>query len=51
MVGTVDLAAVKEAGYDTTVILTVTNSASYGSVVPSAAERVGAGQPVLAVER
>lgn len=51
VVGTVDLAAVKEAGYDTTVILTVTNSASYGSVVPSAAERVGAGQPVLAVER
>lgn len=51
VVGTVDLAAVKEAGYDTTVILTVTNSASYGSVVPSTAARVDAGQPALAVER
>ncbi|MGC4153838.1 MAG: beta-glucoside-specific PTS transporter subunit IIABC [Propionicimonas sp.] len=50
-VGTVDLAAVREAGYDTTVIVVITNSGSLGDVLPATAARVDAGQPAIVVER
>ncbi|MBN9375507.1 MAG: PTS glucose transporter subunit IIA [Cellulomonas sp.] len=44
-----DLAAVAAAGYPTTVILVVTNSAEHGAVEPCADGTVEAGQPLVLV--
>ncbi|MGC3954590.1 MAG: glucose PTS transporter subunit IIA [Propionicimonas sp.] len=47
---TVDLAAVKEAGYDTTTIVVVLNTATLGSVTPKSGIEVQAGDPVIAIK-
>lgn len=46
----VDLAAVSEAGYDTTTIMTVTNSAAPTKVTPLPEATVAAGDAVVAVQ-
>ncbi|WP_156193621.1 glucose PTS transporter subunit IIA [Corynebacterium kalinowskii] len=46
----VDFDAVKTAGYDDTVIMTVTNTKKFGGVVPAAAGAVTAGDEVVTVE-
>lgn len=45
--GTVDVQAVKDAGYDPTVMLIVTNSASYSSLNRKANQQVEHGDDVL----
>ena len=47
--GTVDLAAVKEAGYDTTVMVIVTNTNDYASVDRVQNDKVKAGDNLIAV--
>ncbi len=49
--GTVDLAAVAAAGYDTTTILVVINTAALTAVTPLPAGEVAAGEPVIDVVR
>lgn len=46
----VDFAAVHAAGYDDTVIMTVTNTKKFAGVVPAAAGPVTAGDEVLTIE-
>lgn len=46
----VDLDAVTAAGYETTTILVVTNTAALTSVTPTEATSVAAGEPVLTIE-
>lgn len=46
---TVDYEGVKAAGYDTTTLVTVTNTAAMGSVTPRPPAKVDAGDPVLDV--
>lgn len=48
-IGTVDLAAVAEAGYDTTTIVVITNSAMLRDVLPTTTATVIAGDPLLQV--
>ncbi|GMA41510.1 beta-glucoside-specific PTS transporter subunit IIABC [Mobilicoccus caccae] len=50
MLGRVDLDAVAAAGYDTTTIVTVTNTAQLAEVLPAAPADVAAGDPVIAVQ-
>lgn len=45
-----DVAAVTAAGYDTTTIVTVTNTASLHEVLPATPAHVNAGQPVITVQ-
>lgn len=47
----VDFDAVAAAGYDTTVILTVTNTKKHAEVLPAQAGPVAAGDPVVVVKR
>lgn len=49
LLATVDLAAVKEAGYPTTTIVTVTNSATLGQVTPITDAEVAVGDTVITV--
>jgi PTS system beta-glucosides-specific IIC component len=44
---TVDFDKVKAAGYSTTTLITVTNTAALGSVTPQTGKDVQAGDPVL----
>ncbi|KFI72269.1 glucose-specific II BC [Bifidobacterium minimum] len=48
---TVDFAKVKDAGYSTTTLMTVLNTAALGGVVPRTGIDVTAGDPVLEVTR
>lgn len=50
LLATVDLDAVRRAGFDTTVILAVTNTKALGSVTPRLGAEVSAGEPVIDVE-
>lgn len=47
----VDLPAIAAAGYDTTTILTVTNTKKHAEVLPAKAGPVSAGDPVITVKR
>lgn len=47
----VGFAAVREAGYRTSVVVLVTNTPEFASVVPSTAPSARAGEPVLTVHR
>lgn len=47
----VDFPAIAAAGYDTTVILTVTNTKKHAEVLPAQAGPVAAGDPVVTVRR
>ena len=47
----VDFPAIAQAGYDTTVILTVTNTKKHAEVLPAQAGPVAAGDPVVTVRR
>ena len=47
----VDLDAVRAAGYDTTTIVTVTNTKKMASVTPLVGRDVSAGDPVIGVEK
>lgn len=47
----VDFAAIAAAGYDTTTILTVTNTKKHAEVLPAQAGPVAAGDPVITVKR
>ena len=49
LLATVDLAAVKEAGYPTTTIVTVTNSATLGQITPITDAEVAVGDTVITV--
>ncbi|MFV0452009.1 MAG: beta-glucoside-specific PTS transporter subunit IIABC [Propioniciclava sp.] len=44
-----DRAAITDAGYDTTVIVTITNSATYTTVAPTQASQITPAQPLLTV--
>ena len=46
----VDLAAVRDAGYDTTTIVVVTNTASLGAVVPIIDGEVRAGETIVEID-
>lgn len=48
---TVDFDKVKEAGYSTTTLMTVLNTALFSAVTPKVGEDVSAGDPVLSIER
>ena len=45
----VNFDGVREAGYDTTTLVTVTNTKAMGSVVPKAGQDVAAGDPIIDV--
>lgn len=51
LLATVDLDAVKAAGYDPTTIVVITNTASFAAVLPAEGHRVGAGGTVITIER
>ncbi|WP_341727931.1 glucose PTS transporter subunit IIA [Brooklawnia sp.] len=50
LLANVNLDTIKQAGFDTTVILTVTNTAALAAVAPHPAANVSVGQPVIDVE-
>ena len=50
LLATVNLDTVKQAGFDTTVMLTVTNTAALSAVTPHTGIDVSAGQTVIDVE-
>jgi len=50
LMATVDLESVKAAGYDTTTIVVVLNSAALASVKPLPGAQVSAGDPIIEVE-
>ncbi|MFV0458276.1 MAG: glucose PTS transporter subunit IIA [Actinomycetales bacterium] len=47
----VELDGVRQAGYDTTTIVTVTNTATLGGVSPIAGAQVSAGDPIIDIRR
>jgi PTS system sucrose-specific IIC component len=49
VLGTFDVEAIKAAGFDTTVMMVVTNTTDYASVDPIDVQTVKAGDPVLAL--
>lgn len=49
--GTVDLAGLREAGYDATTMLIITNSADYARVAGTAGAELAAGQAALTITR
>ncbi len=51
LLATVDLAAVAAAGYDTTTMVTITNTKALASVTPHAAGPVAAGAPIIDIAR
>jgi beta-glucoside PTS system EIICBA component len=51
VLGTVDLDAVKAAGYDTTTMVVVTNTKSLTAVTPRTGEDVSVGDPVIDITR
>ncbi|MGC3955390.1 MAG: beta-glucoside-specific PTS transporter subunit IIABC [Propionicimonas sp.] len=48
---TVDLDAVKAAGYDTTTIVVITNTAQFAAVLPAEGHEVAHGDTVIVIER
>ena len=46
-----DFDAIAKAGYDTTVLMTVTNTAAMESVTPMTGQTVRAGDPVINVAK
>lgn len=48
---TVDLEAVKAAGYDTTTIVVITNTAQFAAVLPAEGHEVAHGDTVVVIER
>jgi PTS system beta-glucosides-specific IIC component len=51
LLATVDLDAVKAAGYDPTTVVVVTNSAQFAAVLPAEGHRVNHGDTVIVIER
>jgi PTS system beta-glucosides-specific IIC component len=51
LLATVDLDAVKTAGYDTTTVVVVTNTAQFAAVLPAEGHRVNHGDTILVIER
>jgi len=51
LLATVDLDAVKAAGYDTTTIMVVTNTAQFAAVLPAEGHRVAHGDTAIVIER
>lgn len=48
---TVDLEAVKAAGYDTTTIVVITNTTEFAAVLPAEGHEVKHGDTVVVIER
>lgn len=51
LLATVDLAAVKQAGYDTMTVMTITNSAAMSEIAPTTGIEAAPGDPVITVTR
>ena len=51
LLGTVDLDAVKAAGYDTTTIMVVTNTAQFAAVLPAEGHHLAHGDTAIVIER
>lgn len=51
LLGTVDLDAVKAAGYDTTTMVVVTNTAEFAAVLPAEGHAVTHGEAAIIIER
>jgi len=50
VLGTFDRKAIEQAGYDTTVMLVVTNTGDYKEVTPASAANVNFGEDILTVQ-